>query len=286
MKKIVTIIAVALLLSMVTITAYADMGPKDELTITVTNPPSEPYYLDLLTTNSSKYENFYETKKESFNQEMLTLLYSYQSEGWLPAFTEGTGVPLWGDLVGRPQGETMVHTFGYVGLPKTYRIILVTQSGKVTVSDSCTRKTLQSGVSYDYKTGTVHTPPLLHSYLAQFAMTCSLTLLIEGIILLLFRIKLKENWKPFLLLNLLTQLFLTLSMGTVLIKSGPITTYLIQFPVEILILIVEAAGFKRFLSGVSDKRKIAYGIVANLVSWLTGLALMTPLFELLSRVAR
>ena len=42
---------------------------------------------------------------------------------------------MWGNLVGTPYGNYMVHTFSYFGVPDTYRIIIVTESGTVTVSD-------------------------------------------------------------------------------------------------------------------------------------------------------
>ena len=33
---------------LLTVTAFADMGPKPQLTVKVTHAPEEPYYLDLL----------------------------------------------------------------------------------------------------------------------------------------------------------------------------------------------------------------------------------------------
>lgn len=140
---------------------YADMGPKDRLTVYVDNPPSELYYLDLLTQNARTYNNFYDDgERETLNQEMIALLYSYESDGWKPALTEGTGVPMWGELTGHPDGNRMIHEFGYVGAPDTYRIIIVTESGKVFVSETYTRVALQSSITYDYATGTASVPPV------------------------------------------------------------------------------------------------------------------------------
>ncbi|MCB8817056.1 hypothetical protein [Desulfosporosinus shakirovi] len=39
--------------------SYADMGPKDEPTVYVENPPNQVYYLDLLTQNSSSYFEYH-----------------------------------------------------------------------------------------------------------------------------------------------------------------------------------------------------------------------------------
>lgn len=280
-----TVIMSCMLLIVFSTTAYADMGPKDELIVYVKNAPKEVYYLDLLTKNSSSYNNFHEEGgKEALDKNMLELLYSYKSEGWMPALTEGTGVPLWGSLTGKADGEHMVHQFGYVGLPDTYRIIIVTQSGNVTVSDVFTRKALQSSISFDYATGKAVVPSIIILHLKQFGWTFSITLLIEGFILLLFGFKLRDNWKIFLLTNFITQILLTATVGVMLIKSGTTSAHLVQFPVEIAILIIEVFVYKRFLVGNSNSRKVNYGIVANLISWIGAFLLINYLFEFLVKI--
>ncbi|QSX06491.1 hypothetical protein JYG23_03260 [Sedimentibacter sp. zth1] len=260
---------------------YADFGPKDSLTVYVKNPPEEKYYLDLLSEYSEPYNNFHDEEKSTLNQDMIKLLYSYKDEGWMPSLTEGTGVPMWGTLTGVYKNGKMVHEFGYVGVPDTYRIIIVTESGKVTVSDIHTRKALQSSITYNYDTNTAKIPSVLFTYVIQFFTTCIPTLIIELIILLLFKFKLKENYRVFFITNIVTQMFLTLTLGTALIKHGSVSGYLTQFPVEIIILILETIVFSKLLKGNSIKRKIAYGIVANLVSWGVGFFLLSKQFELL-----
>ena len=279
-KSVLALAFFLLLVLALPLTASADMGPKDSLTVYVENPPSEPYYLDLLTQNSHPYDNFHNPERDTFNQEMLALLYSYESEGWLPAFTEGTGIPLFGKLTGEPDGDRMRHHFSYFGVPDTYRIIIVTESGKVSVSEAHTRRALQSSVTYDYATNKTTAPSIWTETALQFLITFSLTLLLEGIVLLLFRISLKENWKVFLLTNLVTQIVLTFTVGLALIKSGTILAILIQVPLEIIILSGETTAYRFLLKGVSNKRKTAYGLVANLVSWIMGLLMFSvfPLF--------
>lgn len=265
--------------------SYADMGPKDELTVYVENPPNQVYYLDLLTQKSSSYNNFHKDgEREALDEKMVELLYSYENEGWMPALVEGTGVPMWGNLIGEADSERMVHKFGYVGVPDTYRIILVTQSGNVSVSDVYTREALQSSVTFDYATGKAVVPSIFLIYFLQFGWTFVITLLIEGVILCLFGFKLKGNWKVFFLTNLLTQIVLTVTVGATLIKSGTFSAHLVQFPVETAILVFEVLVYKHFLVGNSNKRKVVYGIVANLVSWFGGFFLLNYLFQFLVKV--
>ena len=285
-RSIILLFIFALVLAL-SITASADMGPKDRLTVYVKNAPTEPYYLDLLTQYTRPYDNFPNdsgSSRESFNPEMLALLYSFESDGWFPALTEGTGFPMWGNLVGTPDSDRMIHKFGYVGVPGTYRIIIVTESGVVAVSETHTRAALQSSVTFDYASKESHIPPVLYSYVLQFFITFTLTLLLEGIVLVLFGISLKKNWLTFLLVNLTTQIILTLTVGLTLIKSGTFSAHLIQVPAELIITAAEAVAYRFLLKGIGNKRKIAYGITANLVSWLTGFFLLNYMFLLLNRL--
>lgn len=50
-KNLFALFFVFLLLSCLLV-AHADMGPKDQLTVRLVNPPQEPYYLDLLCSRS------------------------------------------------------------------------------------------------------------------------------------------------------------------------------------------------------------------------------------------
>lgn len=284
-KNILSLLIFMLIVTTISTTAYADWGPKDSLIVYVENPPNEEYYLDLLTSKSSEYNNFHKKgEREALDPKMLELLYSYQNENWLPALTQGTDVPMWGKLTGTPDHGRMVHEFGYVGLPETYKIIIVTKSGKVTVSDTYTRKALQSSISYDYKTNKGQVPSLVWAYLLQFSSTCIPTLIIELLILLLFGFKLKDNYKVFLITNLATQILLTVSLGTTLIKAGSIAAYCAQFPAEMIILIGETIIYTGLLKGHTGKRRCAYGIVANLVSWALGFFFLSQQYTLLVSV--
>ncbi|MGI5897170.1 MAG: hypothetical protein ACOX6U_09480 [Oscillospiraceae bacterium] len=277
----------------------ADMGPKPQLTVHVINPPEEPYYLDLLIQEPGGYSNLSEEKRASLNPEMLALLDTYREEGWYPAYVGGTKVPMWGDLTGTPEEGGRVHVFGYYGLSTNCRIILVTQSGRVVVSQEVARQALQSSVTFDYQAAAnggeavlplteesdgvpVHTPNPFLLYLVQFLSTCVPTLLLEGAILLLFRFRLRENWKVFLSTNLATQVLLTLTLGITLIQGGSIAAYMVQLPVELVILVAEVLVYGKCLKGHSATRARVYGAVANLVSWAAGFFLLEIQYRFLT----
>lgn len=173
-------------------------------------------------------------------------------------------------------------------MPSTYRIILVTESGKVWVSDILNRRVLQSSVTVnwldDTSAVTVSVPSTIPGYLLQFVATLVPTLLIEGIILLLFQYSWKQNWMAFLSVNLFTQGLLAIASSKLAIQRGlSMFGYLVVFlPAELLILIVEAYLYAGcgMLEGHSKKRAAAYAVTANLVSAILGYYLTDAVWHL------
>lgn len=274
----------------------ADMGPKPELTVYVENPPQEPYYLDLLVQSPGGTSNLSEEERAALDENMLKELKVFEDQGWYPALLDGTKIPMWGELTGTPQGENMVHTFGYYGVPDTYRILIVTKSGTTVFSQICQRQSFQGTVRFDYAAtleamrsgenpptqyagGGVRQPDHFWVYLIQFLGTFLPTLIIEGGVLLLFRFHLRENWKPLLFCNLATQLVLTVAMGAALIQQGMLAAYVVQAVVEVAILLFEMFVYGRYLKGHTRGRRLAYGAAANAASWAAGFVLSSAVYS-------
>ena len=193
-------------LLLLTTAVFADMGPKPQLTVVVEHAPSELYYLDLLAEGEYEYDPDFAMDETDLDPELLAAFRAAIPDGWHACIAEGTtGAPIWGKLTGDPAGPTNYHSFRYYGVPETYRILIVTASGETFLSDVLTRRTLQSSVTVDWVAKTAKPPLQSEGYLLQFAATFVPTILIELVVLLLFGFKLKENWKPFLLVNLVTQ---------------------------------------------------------------------------------
>ncbi len=282
-KKLGRVLALLVLTAaLLAVPVMADMGPKAQLTITVVNPPDELYYLDLLTPEYSAYDNLYQ--EQPLDAEMVQALFDAAPAGWGPALAGGTGVPLWGDLTGSPDGEGgMVHTFGYVGVPTVYRIVVVTQSGQVQLGPEMRRTVMQSSAVYDYAANTVRTPPVWLAYLLQYLATCLPTLLLELGVLVLFRFSLRQNLALVVGVNAATQLVLTALVGTALVQSGTISAWILQFPAELGILAVEMAVYARWLKGHTARRRCGYAAVANLLSWAVGFFTIPQQFEWMVR---
>lgn len=77
-KNLFALFFVFLLLSCLLV-AHADMGPKDQLTVRLVNPPQEPYYLDLLwqpqlQDGQQLYANLSEEERTALDGELLARL--------------------------------------------------------------------------------------------------------------------------------------------------------------------------------------------------------------------
>lgn len=271
------------------LSVFADFGPKPGTSIVIENPPDGIYYLDLLIEDgeSDWYSNLTEEEMASCREDMLAVLeaLSERYDGWHTALVDGTVVPLFGSLVGTAGKNGNVHTFRYYGVPDTYRIVVVTEDLQVYTSEVFHKTIFQETVSVrldsSEASGNVitvtKTPSQTVLYLKQFALTLLPTLLIEFLFLLLFKIPIKRNIAAFLGVNVATQLLLTVIMTRTLISSGLLSAYFLLAPVKLVILAIEAAAYAFLLRDVTRPRRIAYAVVANLVSaalgyWLIGIA--------------
>ena len=186
-KSLRTLVCALLASLALTTFAFADNGPKPQLIVRVKNAPQEPYYLDLLAKGDWDAEDGnridgidwnYDGKEDTLDPDLLALLRDNVPAGWHACVAQGTtGAPMWGELYaeGTDASGNALHWFGYVGVPSTYRIILVTESGKVWVSDILNRRVLQSSVtvnwSDDTSAVTVSVPSTIPGYLLQFVAT-------------------------------------------------------------------------------------------------------------------
>ena len=84
--------------------AFADSGPKPQLTVRVENAPQELYYLDLLaegdwdaedTDSDDGIERSYYGKEDTLDPDLLALLRENVPEGWHACVAQGTtGAPI------------------------------------------------------------------------------------------------------------------------------------------------------------------------------------------------
>lgn len=296
-------VLLALAAALLTVSAFADTGPKAQLKVLVKNAPEEPYYLDLLekgdyqghTYGSGDGDDTYsgldwsysEEEIAALDSELLDALRAAVPEGWHACTAQGTnGAPMWGDLIGSDAGGVRLHSFRYHGVPDTYRIILVTKSGESWVSGVLHRATLQSSATVDWAARTVNAPSPAMAYALQFLCTLLPTLLIEGLLLFVFGYRSKRSWLVFLLVNLVTQGGFAVYLAVTVLNHGVSGWSLIFYiPIEVIITLVELLLYRRLLTEKNKARAAVYAIAANLCSAVFGLWLIDPLWHFIVSIS-
>lgn len=261
-------------------TAYADIGPKPEVTITVVNAPEGVLYLDLLA-QGEPMDQPYSNSNGECDPALLDNLRSLEGDGWVLAYTTGTkGPPVFGDVRPREDGTWR---FSYVGLPETFRVAAATADEAKAAEVSYTRDFVDN-IVYDWQANTVReaTPPPLR-FLIRLAATLIPTLLIEGALFWLFGFRERRGWLVFLAVNTVTQVGLHLAVGSILPQAGwHFLNYTLTILIpELIVWVAEAAAYAFLLREHSRGRRVGYAFAANFASFVLGYFPLHLLYDLL-----
>ena len=261
-------------------TAYADIGPKPEVTITVVNAPEGVLYLDLLA-QGEPMDQPYSNSNGECDPALLDNLRSLEGDGWVLAYTTGTkGPPVFGDVRPREDGTWR---FSYVGLPESFRVAAATADEAKAAEVSYTRDFVDN-IVYDWQANTVReaTPPPLR-FLVRLAATLIPTLLIEGALFWLFGFRERRGWLVFLAVNTATQVGLHLAVGSILPQAGwHFLNYTLTILIpELIVWMAEAAAYAFLLREHSRGRRVGYAFAANFASFVLGYFPLHLLYDLL-----
>ena len=250
----------------------ADTGPKPSITIKTNGTVGEKYYLDLLIECDNGYPNLKDAEIAELDAEMFKTLSEYTDDGWYPAIAHGTPAPLFGTVVPEDDGTSR---FSYFGTPNRFKVIIVTESGTVKVSDVVEKTVYQQVFSLDFADMTVKTSQsAAKSYLIQFASTFFPTLIIEFLLLFAFGLSPKKYWWAIIAVNLVTQLFLTsvLACNPVILYGGVIFFFVM---LELVVMLIEAAAYLVIMKKERLWKRIVYAVTANVASAVVGGILLT-----------
>ena len=270
-KRLLVLLSVLVILSAFTITASADMGPKPSLDITVETPPESLYYLDLLLPGAQDEHCSSSLDESKYDEIMFNTLKNYSSPDWHTACVQGSrGAPLWGDI----KSDNNYFHYGYFGLPgvgNKYKIIMVFSDGTYVESGEFTRKIYQESITIKFSKETnsitlVKEQSKILMFIKQFLPTLAITLIVEFLFLLIFKIPIKENLILFFVVNFITNIGLNLFLFTTNIKSGSLSSMIIFIPIEIAVLILEIISYAVLMKSRNKGISIAYAVTANLVS--------------------
>ena len=273
--KAFSVIAVALFcVSILARTILADTGPKRSIWISLKNLPDEPYYIAILMPGSLPSDPeglFGQANVPDEDEEIRKIFLNYEEDGFV-LFTYA------GHISSIESSEELegsnVLSYGYM-VPSTFKVIVVTKSGEVTVSNKIKAQVFHSECVYDYSTNTLKEVNFASTYSKNLAIEsvlfCGVTLFVEGIVLLCFGLFRKKNLLRFLIANLITQtLLFGFNLTCRLIDPLWQKYNIIWLVVEVLITVIELFIYRKKLVRkdvtVSVKRNIAYAITANVIS--------------------
>ena len=273
--KAFSLIAVAILcISTLSQTVHADMGPKQSIKVYLKNLPSEPYYVALLMPGKlppDPYSRYRYVKIPEEDEIVKDILFNYEEDGFV-LFSYGGGSTSIesSDKI----KDTNTISYGYM-VPSTFKVIVVTKSGEVTVSNEITARAFHSECEYDYSKNTLTEVNYASNFSKNLAIEsfffCGATLFIEGIVLLCFGLFRKKNLLRFFIANLITQTLLYGFNVTCWLIDPLRKSYLLFWlAVEALITVIELFIYLKKLvrkdGTFSVKRNIAYAITANFIS--------------------
>lgn len=250
----------------------ADTGPKPSITIKTNGTVGERYYLDLLIEYDNGYPNLRDEEIAELDPEMFKKLSEYTDGSWYPAIAHGTRAPLFGTVVPDDDGTSR---FSYFGTPERFKVIIVTESGAVKVSEVVKKTVYQQVFSLNFADMTVKTSQSpAKSYFIQFASTFVPTIIIEFLLLFAFGLSPKKYWWAVLAVNFATQLLLTsvLACNPGIMYSGFIFFFVM---LELVIMLVEAVAYAKIMKKERLWKRIVYAVTANVASAVIGGILLT-----------
>ncbi len=291
MRKIRLLVVFMLLMVILVLkvnTVYADTGPKPTLEIIVENLDDSNYYLDLL---GKEGENGYFGATDG-NKEYYSLhdqpIYKYDTDGWKAIHMRTwllngklTGEPLETDKNGKL--ISMKHSFGYVGVPKEFKIIVQKSDGSLQVSDVIHNNHFNAVVHYDMKqnkvlsvSGNILKKGIEFNgrFFNDYFIRVTITILIEILIAIPFFYKRLRRIPVIAVINFLTQTLLTVGMlfDYPILHSFPFNTgyFVVLLIGEIFVFIAEYLLYLKFFGKVNKRKIVMYTVIANLASFIAG----------------
>ncbi len=252
--------------------ALADAGPKPSITVKAVNMPDSVCYMDLLVEDRYTEDDERFMDGDVYDRDMVSVLKSYNEGGWHSVTTYRDGL-VFGDIICEVKDGECTMIYGYM-VPDRFKIIVVGQDGETVVSNTVERKLFDSTVKFDYETGQAVEKAILPSVAGQFAVTLPLTLVLEGLVLLMFGFSLRKNKIVFPVVNIFTQILLLIAVTIGMLTMGLFGAIFVYIISEIVIFIIEGVLFGLLLKEHSVIRRVLFSITANIVSFAAGLILL------------
>lgn len=239
---------------------FADSGPKPSIEVKVENINTTNYVLDLFVLDATglNYSEEANYNGAGLSDEQIEKLHSLNFDGWISESTR------WGPYLLMSQcggNSNYKNYFGYFGTPKIYKIVIINyDTNDIKISDVIKRKDFNSQVTIDYNNMKVVSKNNSIKTIIKGLVVLLLTVGIELLIALLFKIK---DYKTIAIANLITNIWLQILLLVFVYHYFPAL-----FFGEIIVIITELIVYLFKIKDVSKKKIVIYCLIANLLTAL------------------
>jgi len=295
MKKLLFLLFFILTTTGLMISVKADMGPKPKTTIEIVGF-DQPYVFDLLYKSNKEINVLSETEVLERIENYYYLDYfpeelnGYVDDEGFHSYTLYRGIP---NYIGFEEPNKFIA--GYFSPPDVFKIALVLESGEIIVSEVVNKTLFDANFTFDLSDFSIEnaTPTIINGRtvyqldnsvteiipvgksILQFVITAIATILIEVFVLFVFRYKLFASYKLVVIVNLITQTLLYASMVIGYLGASLFGYLGVLIIGEIIVFTIEIIAYLKLLKEQSKPLAVSYAILANIISLVIGLLVMS-----------
>lgn len=240
-------------------------GPSIEFTLKLVHAPNEAYAITILTREPGVSQSVYMSDVHPEHRKMIAGLFSLADEGWFPV-TEVPNVGLF-----QAEGTSKIEWATVTQSMKEYRIILVTESGKVHATNPVFHRDYANEATYDLETNQLTQDINDLDYGRRVLIAVGVTLFVETLLLFPFEFSFKKNLRLVVFTNLATQLLLNVVLFVTHYYEFIQDNWSVLFIMELLIPTIEAIVYAKYMQGRKIGTRILYAFTANFTSFFIGM---------------
>jgi len=258
------------LILMIPVSASANSpapGPNYDFSLELVNAPSRPYIVGILTREQGAKQIELVKHIKPDQREMLAALFSLEAEDWYPV----SEVPESG-LV-QDGGRRTIDWLTIAQSMKEYRVILVTESGTVHVSDPIIHRDYANEATYDVKTSELTQHIDYWEYARRIIIAVVITLVVELWLLKVSEFSNPRNRRVVIVTNLFTQTLLNVVLFVTHYYEFSKADFTWLLILEVAIPIIEGFVYAKLFDQGTVRQRVQYAVIANLASFAIGLFL-------------
>ena len=268
MKKIIMVLLLLFSIFALEINVSADMGPKPSTTIKIEG--IEGKYIAAFAATSAfgpnyDYEDWKERTEHNPEQNLVyNPIMEYKDEDGFKWITNY--------FLCEDESEI---SFNYYR-PEVFKIVIYKDGALFKVTEKIETYAFSSNYIIDFSNETIKisTPYNYLPEIGRFMIRVFATLIIELLILAMFRMLKKSSIKTVIAINIITQIILNIILNIIIYYDGNLSAMYLLFYLEVGVFIFESIAYCLFIKKEKKYKLIGYSLVDNFLSFILGLFLL------------